>query len=150
MSPVGRRPAPGRSKARAGAPRRAAAPGGGVRARGRESEAARKARAAKIFAKLEDAYPDADIELHFRTPLELLVATILSAQCTDERVNVVTPELFARYRTAAHFADADPATLEREIHSTGFFRAKTRSLIGMAPGPGRAPRRRGAARPSTS
>jgi endonuclease-3 len=81
---------------------------------------------------MERAYPDARIALDFRTPLELLVATILSAQCTDERVNMVTPPLFARYRSAADWAAADPATLEGEIRSTGFFRAKARSVIAMA------------------
>jgi endonuclease-3 len=97
-----------------------------------EALAAKKARARKILARLKRAYPDAKIALRFRNPLELLVATILSAQCTDERVNQVTPTLFARYRKAADWAAADPATLEREIHSTGFFKAKTRSIMGMA------------------
>jgi len=98
----------------------------------RESPAERKARARKIVRLLERAYPDAKIALNFTTPLELLVATILSAQCTDERVNQVTPALFAKYRTAADWARLTPATLEPQIRSTGFFRAKTRSLIGMA------------------
>ena len=88
-------------------------------------------RAAEILARLDTAYPGATIELAFSTPLELLVATILSAQCTDERVNAVTAELFKRYRSAEDYARADPAVLEREIHSTGFFKAKARSLIGM-------------------
>jgi len=96
-----------------------------------ESAEARKARARKILDRLDKAYPGATIALRFDTPLELLVATILSAQCTDERVNAVTADLFTRYRTARDYADADPATLEREIHSTGFFKAKTRSLIAM-------------------
>jgi endonuclease III len=96
-----------------------------------ESTEARKARAAKILGRLAKAYPKAGIELRFRTPLELLAATILSAQCTDERVNAVTATLFARYRTAEDFARAHPATLEKEIHSTGFFKAKARSLMGM-------------------
>ena len=98
----------------------------------RESPAERKARARKIVRLLERAYPDAKIALNFTTPLELLVATILSAQCTDERVNQVTPALFAKYRTAADWARLTPQTLEPQIRSTGFFRAKTRSLIGMA------------------
>ncbi|HEU5321041.1 MAG TPA: endonuclease III, partial [Methylomirabilota bacterium] len=72
------------------------------------------------------------IELDFGSPLELLVATILSAQCTDARVNMVTPALFARYPTARAYATADPAVLEAAIRSTGFFRAKARSLVGMA------------------
>jgi endonuclease III len=92
---------------------------------------AKKARAAKILARLAKAYPKAGIELRFSTPLELLAATILSAQCTDERVNAVTPTLFSRYRTAEDFARAHPATLEKEIHSTGFFKAKAKSLMGM-------------------
>lgn len=93
--------------------------------------AADKRRAGKVLERLGKAYPDADIELRFSNPLELLVATILSAQCTDERVNMVTADLFKRYRRAEDYAHADPATLEREIHSTGFFKAKTRSLIAM-------------------
>ena len=92
---------------------------------------AKKARAAKILARLAKAYPKAGIELRFSTPLELLAATILSAQCTDERVNAVTATLFSRYRTAEDFARAQPATLEKEIHSTGFFKAKAKSLMGM-------------------
>jgi endonuclease-3 len=98
----------------------------------RESKAARQARARKILAALAKAYPDAKIALDFRNPLELLVATILSAQCTDERVNLVTPALFRKYRTARDYARADPAVLEEEIRSTGFYRSKTKSLLGMA------------------
>jgi endonuclease-3 len=98
----------------------------------RETVKAKRARAATIIRLLERAYPDATIALHFTTPLELLVATILAAQCTDERVNMVTASLFKTYRSAADYAGADPATFEREIRSTGFFRAKTRSVIGMA------------------
>jgi endonuclease-3 len=97
-----------------------------------ESLPAKKARARKILGRLAKAYPDARTELHFSTPLDLLVATILSAQCTDERVNAVTAELFRRYRTAKDWAGIPLPTLEREIHSTGFFRAKARSLNGMA------------------
>jgi endonuclease III len=78
---------------------------------------------------LAEAYPDAHCELDFASPLELLVATILSAQCTDKRVNEVTPVLFARYRTAADYAGADRSTVEDIIRSTGFFRAKTDSLL---------------------
>jgi endonuclease-3 len=81
---------------------------------------------------LTELYPDAHIELDFSNPLELLVATILSAQCTDRRVNMVTPVLFAKYRTAADYAAADRAEMEGIIVSTGFFRAKTKSIIGMA------------------
>jgi endonuclease III len=98
----------------------------------RESVEARRSRARSIVTSLRRAYPGATIALHFKTPLELLVATILSAQCTDERVNMVTPALFERYPTAAAYAAADPATLEAAIRSTGFFRAKTRSILGMA------------------
>ena len=96
-----------------------------------ESAAAKKTRAVKILGRLAKAYPKAGIELDFTTPLELLAATILSAQCTDERVNEVTRTLFTRYRTAEDYARARPATLEREIHSTCFFKAKARSLMGM-------------------
>jgi len=98
----------------------------------RETTAVRQARAKKILDSLERAYPDAKIALDFKTPLQLLIATILSAQCTDERVNMVTPGLFKTYPTAQALARAKPAKLEKEIRSTGFFRAKTRSLLGMA------------------
>jgi endonuclease-3 len=81
---------------------------------------------------LADTYPEAHCELDFRTPLQLLVATILSAQCTDARVNMVTPAVFAAYPTAADLAAADRADLEAMIASTGFFRAKAASLQGMA------------------
>jgi endonuclease-3 len=91
----------------------------------------KKARAAKILARLGKAYPGAGIELRFGNPLELLVATILSAQCTDDRVNAVTARLFDRYGKAEDFAGARPPALEHEIHSTGFFKSKARSLIGM-------------------
>ena len=90
------------------------------------------ARAKKIIARLKREYPDATCALHHKSALELVVATILSAQCTDARVNIVTPHLFAKYRTAADYATADPRVLEREIQSTGFFRNKTKSIIGMA------------------
>jgi endonuclease-3 len=76
-------------------------------------------------------HPDAHCELDFTTPLELAVATILSAQCTDKRVNLTTPALFATYRTAADWAGADRAELEELVHPTGFFRAKTSSLLGL-------------------
>jgi endonuclease-3 len=81
---------------------------------------------------LAETYPDAHCELDFANPLELLVATILSAQCTDKRVNMVTPVVFAKYRTPGDYAGADRAELEEMIRSTGFFRAKTTSIIGMA------------------
>jgi len=88
-------------------------------------------RARRIGRELAALYPDAHCELDFTTPLELLVATILSAQTTDRRVNLVTPVLFARYRTAADYACADREEMEKIIQSTGFFRAKTASLIGL-------------------
>ena len=92
----------------------------------------RKARVRKIIARLKREYPDATSALHHSKALELVVATILSAQCTDARVNMVTPHLFVKYRTAADYAAADPRVLEKEIQSTGFFRNKTKSIIGMA------------------
>jgi endonuclease III len=98
----------------------------------RESRDARRARARKIVRALKKAYPDAKCALDFTNPLELLVATILSAQCTDERVNMVTPALFKKYRTAGDYAAVDAAALEEEVRSTGFYRAKSRSIIGMA------------------
>jgi endonuclease III len=88
-------------------------------------------RARRIGRELAGLYPDAHCELDFTSPLELLVATILSAQTTDKRVNLVTPVLFARYRTAAEYAAADRGEMEKIIQSTGFFRAKTTSLIGL-------------------
>src|SRR5439155_1702924 len=81
-----------------------------------------RARLKTIIARLEQAYPDATCALDHRNPLELLVATILSAQSTDARVNMVTPALFTKYRTARDYAAADPTLFEQEIHSTGFFR----------------------------
>ena len=89
-------------------------------------------RVAQLVEMLPGVYPGAHCELNFRNPLELLVATILSAQCTDKRVNLVTPALFAKYRTAKDYANASPATLEGVIRSTGFFRSKTRSIRGAA------------------
>jgi endonuclease-3 len=89
------------------------------------------ARARKVVRGLRKAYADADCALHHQNALELLVATILSAQCTDERVNQVTPGLFRRYPTAADYAAADPAELENWIRSTGFFRNKAKSILGL-------------------
>ena len=94
----------------------------------RESVKAKLARAKKLLASLQNTYPDAHCELNFSNPLELLVATILSAQCTDKRVNVVTSGLFKKYRTAADYAKADPAELEQDIKTTGFFRNKARNI----------------------
>ncbi len=85
-----------------------------------------------ILDELESQHPEADTELHFTTPFELLVATMLSAQSTDQRVNLVTPALFKRYPDARALAKATTGELEPQIHSTGFFRAKSKSLIGMA------------------
>src|SRR5438034_6068523 len=85
-----------------------------------------------ILDKLEAQHPDADTELNHSTAFELLVATILSAQSTDARVNLVTPALFNRYPNAHALATAKPRALEPQIHSTGFFRAKAKALIGMA------------------
>jgi len=88
-------------------------------------------RARRINRELAEIYPDVRTELNFTTPLELLVATILSAQTTDKLVNQVTPVLFSHYRTAADYAAADRAELEKIIQATGFFRAKANSLIGL-------------------
>jgi endonuclease-3 len=85
-----------------------------------------------ILDKLQTQHPDAWTQLHFSSPFELLVATILSAQCTDARVNQVTPALFARYPTPAALAGATQEALEPQIQPTGFFRMKSRSLLGMA------------------
>ena len=87
-----------------------------------------------ILARLKEAYPDARSALNYRNAYELICATILSAQCTDVRVNMVTPALFARYPTAYELARAEPSDVETIIKSTGFFRNKTKSLIGMAQG----------------
>ena len=90
------------------------------------------AHAAEVYDRLAKEYPDAHCELDYRTPLELLCATILSAQCTDKRVNMVTPTLFARYPSASALSQAKPEELEEIIRSTGFFRNKTKSLLGMS------------------
>ena len=94
----------------------------------RESTEAKAARVKKVIAGLEKAYPDAHCELDHSNPLELLIATILSAQCTDKRVNMVTPFLFKKYRSAADYADASLPDLEKEIKTTGFFRNKAKSI----------------------
>lgn len=88
--------------------------------------------AAAILDQLIESYPEAACALHFRNPYELLVATILSAQCTDVRVNLVTPQLFITYADAGALAHADSAALESVIHSTGFYRNKAKNLIGCA------------------
>src|SRR5438093_13331130 len=102
------------------------------RRRGAETPARLRARLDQIIARLEQAYPNATCALHHHNPLELLVATILSAQSTDARVNMVTPALFTKYRTARDFAAADPTVFGQEIHSPVFFRNKTKSILGMA------------------
>src|SRR6266478_2770071 len=89
-------------------------------------------RVGEIIARLKTVYPGARCSLNFTNPLELLVATILSAQSTDARVNLVTKQLFAKYKTAENYAVANPAVFEQDIHSTGFFRNKTKSILGMA------------------
>jgi endonuclease III len=97
-----------------------------------ETPVALTRRARKIYRTLAERYPSARCELDFETPLELLVATVMSAQTTDVRVNMVTPQVFSRYRTAADYAAADRSELETMIQSTGFYRAKTNSLITLA------------------
>jgi endonuclease III len=94
-------------------------------------KADRHSHAFEVFARLRKAHPDAHCELDHETPLQLLMATILSAQCTDKRVNMVTPLLFRTYPTAQSLADADQAELEEIIRSTGFFRNKAKSLIAL-------------------
>ena len=85
-----------------------------------------------ILKKLKSEYPSAKIQLSYQSPIQLLVATILSAQCTDIRVNIVTKDLFRKYKTVEDFASADHIKLEAEIKSTGFFRQKTKNIIGTA------------------
>lgn len=94
----------------------------------KETLAQRQARAKTILRKLRKTYPDAKCELDWGTPLELAVATILSAQCTDKRVNLVTPALFKKYRRAKDWAETPQETLEQEIHSAGFFRNKAKNI----------------------
>lgn len=116
-----------------GEPARRAAPQRTPRAaRTRRRSNASPAAAAEILARLRKTYPDARCSLDYRTPFELLIATILSAQCTDVRVNMVTPSLFKRYPTIRALAEARREDVEEIIRSTGFFRNKTKSIIGMA------------------
>jgi endonuclease III len=96
------------------------------------TKTARARRATEVYARLAREYPDAHCALDFKNPYQLLVATILSAQCTDKRVNMVTPALFKKYPNARALAAARPEELEGIIRSTGFFRAKAKNLIGMA------------------
>jgi endonuclease-3 len=128
-------PKPGVAPARsAAAPTKPGSPkqAGSARLPGKSDESLpdRTRRAARIIAGLKTLYPEATCALHHRSPLELLISTILSAQSTDETVNKVTPVLFERYPTAEALATADPADVERIIHATGFFRQKTKSVIG--------------------
>ncbi|NCN95396.1 MAG: endonuclease III [Bdellovibrionales bacterium] len=97
----------------------------------RESLENKKKRVLKVIARLREEYPDAHCALDYTSPLELLVATILSAQCTDERVNLVTKKLFKRCRTARDYAEIQQEELEELIHSAGFYRSKAKSLKGM-------------------
>ena len=105
-----------------------------------------KGRPSEVARRLAEEYPEAVCELDHRNPFELLAATILSAQTTDARVNMVTPALFRRYPTPADLAAANPAELEEIVRSTGFYQSKARNLIGMAQGLRRTLRRRGADR----
>jgi endonuclease-3 len=114
-----------RGQSAGGKPRPCTPPRGG-----RESAAARAARAERICQRLADTYPDAACSLDFRSPFELVVATILSAQCTDRRVNMVTGELFRRWPSPARMAAAPAAALEEVIRTTGFFRAKAKNILG--------------------
>ncbi len=98
----------------------------------KESGAARVRRSRAILKRLKKKYPTSSTALHYSNPLQLLVSTILSAQCTDVRVNMVTPGLFERYPTAKDFAAADQAELEAQIRSTGFFRSKAKSILGAS------------------
>lgn len=102
--------------------------------RGREAATSRSARAVAIARRLAQAYPEARCSLDFASPFQLLVATILSAQCTDKRVNAVTGDLFRRWPDPTDMAAARPADLERVIRSTGFFRAKAKSILGCCRG----------------
>jgi len=92
-----------------------------------------KNRTRRIIGLLKNEYPDATCSLNHTSPLELLIATILSAQCTDERVNLVTADLFRKYRTCDDYADAHPSELEQDIRSTGFFRNKAKAIQGACP-----------------
>jgi endonuclease-3 len=115
----------------AGRTRPATAPGR-KRARGLRRTTPASERAPEIYRRLSAEYPDAECALDHRNPYELLVATILSAQCTDKRVNMVTPDVFAKYPDAEALSAAKPEELQEKIKSTGFFRNKTKSLLGMA------------------
>src|SRR5438477_2995848 len=128
-----RPPAPVRARALTEKPRaRAAKPDRAAPKQRAQAGAASASRIAEILRRLEARYPGVTCALHHRNAWELLVATILSAQCTDVRVNMVTPELFRQYPSPADFATLAPQELEPEIRSTGFFRNKSKSLVGAA------------------
>ncbi|WJY96601.1 Ultraviolet N-glycosylase/AP lyase [Corynebacterium fournieri] len=112
-------------------PRKHRRPGSHPAARGAETDIGRTRRARRINRTLAQTFPHAHAELDFSNPLELLVATVLSAQTTDARVNMVTPALFAAYPTAHAYAEANQAEVEEIIRSTGFFRSKAKNLIGL-------------------
>lgn len=95
-----------------------------------ENLESKKKRALEIIKRLKKRFPDAKIELNFKNPIDLLTAVILSAQCTDKRVNLVTPAVFKKYKTAKNYAQANQKTLEALVRSTGFYSAKTRNIIG--------------------
>src|SRR5438067_9259964 len=103
-----------------------------MKTEGRNPTRRQKERAAAVLRLLKERYPDAECALKHDCPWQLLCATILSAQCTDVRVNMVTPRLFARFPTAEALAAADPAEVEEIVKTTGFFRQKTKSLIEMS------------------
>ncbi|MDQ3907095.1 MAG: endonuclease III [Acidobacteriota bacterium] len=126
----GKKKAAGAAKGRARSEKVRAAAGANRAGEVKESAGGEKKRAQKIVALLKKHYPDARCSLDHSTPLELLVATILSAQCTDERVNVVTADLFRKYRRAEDYAAVEQVELERDIHSTGFFRNKAKAIQG--------------------
>lgn len=97
----------------------------------KETAAEKRRRAALIYRRLGKTYPEAKVALSFSTPLEMVIATVLSAQSTDAMVNKITPALFAKYRTCEDYLAAPPGELERDIHSTGFFNQKARSIRGL-------------------
>jgi endonuclease-3 len=132
-----KRPKPHRREERASKPEGNLPPPGGpkasvVRRNRPKTQAERKARVAEILRHLDEMYPNATCALTHRNPWELLVATILSAQCTDQRVNMVTPGLFAKYPTPQDFAAVKPEVLANDIRSTGFFNNKAKSIVGAA------------------
>jgi len=121
-----------RRKSKASTSKSAAKAAGATRAKGQATKGATPQRVHAILEKLDEAYPKANCALHHDNAFQLLIATILSAQCTDERVNMVTAELFPKYPTPAALAYANPRELEKEIRPTGFFRNKTKSVMGAS------------------